>query len=480
MSQMYDFILVEKFEELRSRISILCTLSKNLKLNFNSSKNSGLILPYPKGSFKQLDEYIIYLEEKINAPPGDTYEDIIFNLTDLSDLSGGILDCLIELQTLMEQRVVGNDIDQILEYNSNHQVEYCNMEKVYYSVDSVSYDLMQRMLGKQWIEDKSYVPISSFDQKGYRIFPITYQVVIPYHDIFRLRFWPILAHEMAHLWVYEFINNPINQIKSDVKNLVGFVPNNIPEIIKSIDQFKLDVDEITLFFIHSINEFFELLREHEYPDVVTRPIPQFSEITSDIIAAFVCGPCYPLAISSFFPILPGKLTKLQTPPHEIGTFLDSTHPFSEARISSSFEILKLQKINQFDDIFNSNLSWFQKKNKKLLSDESASFMEDYINFFNKYAENLYEILISQSKVKPFSKKDMEYLIKISENMSNFPKLTPVCLLNLAWLKRINKFRDDSIELDEYYDLKRNESKTFELILNQMYNYYTTEIFREDK
>ena len=107
-------------------------------------------------------------------------------------------------------------------------------------------------------------------------------------------------------------------------------------------------------------------------------------------------------------------------------------------------------------------------------------MEDYINFFNKYAENLYEILISQSKVKPFSKKDMEYLIKISENMSNFPKLTPVCLLNLAWLKRINKFRDDSIELDEYYDLKRNESKTFELILNQMYNYYTTEIFREDK
>ena len=159
---MYDFILVEKFEEMRSRISILCTLSDNLKLNFNSSKNSGMVLPYPKGSFKELDVHIEYLKEKISVLPSDTYEEIIFNLTDLFQRSGVILDCLIELQSLMEQRVVGNNINNILEYNSIHQVDYCNMEKVYYSVDSVSYDLMQRMLGEKWIEEKSYVPISSF------------------------------------------------------------------------------------------------------------------------------------------------------------------------------------------------------------------------------------------------------------------------------------------------------------------------------
>jgi len=480
MSKMDDYILIEKFEELRSRISILCNFSKNLKLNFNSAKNSGLILPYPKGAFEQLDKYIQYLEKKINVIPGDTYEAIIFHLTDLFNKSVLILDYLIGLQTLMEQRVVGNNINKIIEYNSNHQVEYCNMEKVYYAIDSVSYDLMQRMFSKQWIEEKSYVPISSFDQAGYRIFPITYQVVIPYHDIFRLRFWPILSHEMAHLWVYEFINEPINYIKDEIEKDFHFVPDTIPEILKSIEQFNFNVDEIILFFLHSTMEFFGLLRKHNYPEyAVTRPIAQFTEITSDIIATLVCGPCYPLAISSLFPILPGELTKTKNHPYKIDGFLDSSHPFSEARISSSFEILKLQNINQFDDIFNSNLLWFQNKNKKLFSDESSRFMEDYVTFFNKYAENLYEIIISQNKLEPFSEKDIKYLINMSENISDFSKLTPVCLLNLAWLKRINKFKEDYTVLEEYYDKKRNESKTFELIVNQMYNYYTSEIFKEE-
>jgi len=477
-----DFLFIEKFEEIRSRISILSSFYDTIEQNFRGIKRYALLMPYPLRSLENIKTEINNLIKEVEKPLDlSHYKNAVKRLSFLDYESRKIQDYLLELQTLMEQRITGATIHKFLDFNPNFQLEHCNMEKVYYALDSVGYDFLQRMFSTDKWTINNGVPLSSFGRQGYHIIPLTYQIVIPYHDIFRLRFWPILAHEVAHLWVQEYISKPIDKIRHKVYKMTG--DDSFHGIIKGIGEFDIKVDELPDFFLQSIIEYSELLLKHEYANLVSqdRVTDQFIEMTSDIIATYVCGPSYPFAISSLFSLTPGDLLRTgRKPPFEILEYLTSSHPLSEARISSSYEILKLQGIHKFDEVFEAHIDLNQKK-KKLFDPHSIQFMDEYIIFYNKYSENLHEIFSEIDYLNGFDAEDFDKIIHISDDLSCFSQLAPIHLLNLAWIKRINKFKDDyKNDLASYYEMKKRESKTYELIIDQMYNYYTSNIFNRRK
>jgi len=197
----------ERIEELRSRISLLecslLTLKQDFWTNFDLYLDKGQTPPYifPLSTFQNLNSFLVDLKTICEHVDPDFIPATIAKCVFLDRCTSDVLRELIKLQNVLAQRICSLGTMKLVEYQQILQIEYGTINKAYNAVDALSFELVERTLGSDWILNYGYAPISLFDSRGYEINIYSNVVSVPYYDSFRARFWPALAHETAHILV---------------------------------------------------------------------------------------------------------------------------------------------------------------------------------------------------------------------------------------------------------------------------------------
>jgi hypothetical protein len=121
-------------------------------------------------------------------------------MTELKRKTNSILIELIRLQSVFAQRTAGLGCMNPMGFQPFQGIEYSAMAKAYNAVDALTFELVERILGAEWIREEKYSPICLFELE-YAINTGSFIISVPYYDSYRSRFWPALAHETGHILV---------------------------------------------------------------------------------------------------------------------------------------------------------------------------------------------------------------------------------------------------------------------------------------
>jgi hypothetical protein len=438
-----DVLIRERVEEIRSRLAVLeCTLmdmKQDFYTIFDSFYSRNVCPPFlfPVSTFLRLESHINRFRHEIeNINPEDAAIRIALKLNKWNSSSRSLLCEINRLQNVLSQRIAGIGKSKFLEHQLIGEVEYGTLSKAYIAVDVLTLELVKRTLGKYWIQQEKYVPISLFDDRGYMINLYSYVISIPYYDNFRSRFWPILAHEIAHM-------------------LVSFQARR-----------RGPLRDIML---RGQNQLIESLGLEPYIAAL-----QITELTSDIISAYVCPTLFlsGLECNSMIICLETRQGGL------INDFqVYSSHLPSDSRLAAMEKVLELQNILGNDqnlrEISGSMRIFFSMKNLAI-SSSSYDFIERYNEFARSYSENVLHCL-SRIGVQGFDSDDWESAYQSFLNPKTAPQ-SSVHILALVWMKRLNKTKTNgNLLIADFFRERRDETKTFEYAVEQMYKYYETEI-----
>ena len=395
----------ERIEELRSRLSLvestLRTIEQDIWSTFSSAMNNGVSPPiiYPASTFRRLSSFLEAQKISLNRIRLDSpLLLIIQRLNDLNNNTNDLLTEIMRLQNVLSQRTAGTDMDKIIEYKASSQ-EFCMFSKSYDAVDALTYELVERILGLEWIKRQKYCPISLFDYSGYMINLRSYIISIPYHDSFRSRFWPSLAHEVGHVFVYESskTHNSLDDIilgtVEDLERLLGFRPS-----------------------------------EFGVYDSATN---QLIELAADAISAYVCPPAFLSAAS----LLGIPFESAGSSNGALARFFKySDHPPFDTRLLLMKNVLHLTDgLNQnqlFAEHANRVVTFIGRKNLVGLTPISFEFLEDYEDLCKDFCWDVIRSLPALG-IKKFERSDWAS-VRDAIIKQDYTPLSPVQLLN-GWL-----------------------------------------------
>ena len=431
------FSIIERIEELRSRLSLIKSSFESFRLTVFAlqkciEKNQNPPLVYPIGVFKTLERIIDYLDLVMAVPLQIQREDTIVEFVNKFNAHLDSLTFeLVNLQNLLEQRITSMGSPKLFEANPIAMIEYSGLNKVYNAVDGLTYELAEKILGEKWIRQKEYSPASLFSQI-YAVTFLTHLITIPYIDCFRMRYWSLLAHEVAHISIYEqhtLKKTPIYTLMQTVGPIALWR--------------NLRIDTLTAQ-------------------------SQLVELTCDCIGTYTCGPSIFFACSTLHPYLPFR--------YECESIIIDSHPPFDARLYAMAKILErlgILRDNRLRDIVDNTLGFLLEKESRL-TPECARFVNRYCELASDYADIIMNLL-PRFGVKKFERRDWDSIIS---GKTPFKKLSPIQVLNLAWYKRIlTSERDFSGNFEEFFERKQKETKLFEHAVDQMYSYYLEKIGR---
>lgn len=430
----------ERVEELRSRKSLLESTLKSVKQNFwnifkkiISSKKTPPYL-YPTSTFVRLDQTINKLQ--LSRDPDFEQYTFILQLNDVDYNCNEILGETNKLQEALNQRICSLGMMKSLEYQPIFQSESTVLPKVYCAVDAVVFDLVKTILGKTWIEEQKFVPISLLDSQtgGYTVHSDSLLFTVPFHDSFRARFWPALAHEVAHILVDKKLetSNPFT-------NLVVECTYELRGILNTFDYSSLKMAHV-----------------------------QIHELASDIISSYVCPPSFlSAAINLAIPVdEPNSAPLYQQYPNY-------SHPPLDSRIAAMEYVLKKNRIpnviTQVGEFINGINEFLERKNMALPSQTSYELLVEYNDFARRFSRKLVSLFPSMS-VKPFKashwRKCRDYFFGKEKDLS------PTEYLCVDWIKRLHQTKGDSnLSLQKYFEKRIGEPKIFEHMIYNLFKCY---------
>lgn len=440
----------ERIEELRSRLSLmestLSTTEQDFWIRFSSAMR-GSICPqilYPPSTFKRLRDFVSKIKSALDLiNPDGPVESVLGPLNILHSKLVTILVEVVRLQNVLSQRISGTGIDKILEFQPTSQLEFCILSKAYDAVDALTFELVKRTLGDQWIDEHNYVPISLFDYRGYMINLYSFIISVPYYDSFRSRFWPSLAHEVGHIFTFNYTDqaSPLLEIflrkESEMEELLGYAPKD--------------------------------------PNAREHALNQLHELSSDILATYVC----PTSFASAASLIPIPFEAKNAAKGALANFVKYTdHPPLDSRLVLMKNVLEatggLRCDPDFSGYIEEIMMFMETKNMFGLSEESYQFIEKYNEFAITFSNEIIDTLPSMG-VKPFNGLEWKTVLN-GISTANWDNLSPVQLLTLAWLKRIKTIKaEGSVLIRDYLEHRHREKKTFELVVNSMHKYFEREI-----
>jgi len=463
--------ILKRIEEQRSRLALIKStflhLAQNLKTIQRACVSKKLIPPilYSDLVFREFAERIDQLEinlERISI--NSDYGTIARQHRSLSSSIRGLMDTLARFQQLHDQRISGLHALKTIEYQPTLQSEYSLIGKVYNAVDALSYELMENCFGEKWIKEKQYVPLSLFGLE-YSMLPLSETgpsclITVPYYDCFRARFWPGLAHEVAHTMVES--NGPL---------------------LKCMKYELYDLVDVLVYEFKDQEDAQRTVENYIYPQIV--------EVVCDIVSTYLCGPASLFSGSTMLNFS-----------SRLGyhTFYDairySTHPPIEVRMTAMRKVLDLLNVSSSysssEIILNGFQTFLEGKNivpqdqiQEFIGGYSEeSFLFDHTNlpgliFDYKKAIELFTSsvvgVLKDSNLVPFNGekwKDVTNTIK----HGSLNGLNPIQLMNVAWVVRLEKIVGDSnLEKKPFLDKRKSEMKLFEMLVHNMYRYYEREV-----
>jgi len=432
----------ERVAELRSRCSALRDTLTELEQScwsvFESCYSKGHTPPFlfPASSFKRLGFMLGQLQHKIENFQADASPfEIAFRLEKMHTNSRILLCEINRLQDLLVHRCAGINKFKTFEHHQISEFEYSILSKTYNAVDALTFDLVERILGLTWMMDEKYVPLSVFDDRGYMVNPFSYITSIPYYDNFRSRFWTILAHEVSHIFVFY-------QTMS-----LGVLHNTMLAGQEKMVQ--------------------ELGFSEDYAAL------QITELTCDIISAYVCPTVLLAALQNNSMIIDVELSREDL----IEQSLQASHPPSDSRLRAMGKVLEHTGIfevdAEFKRIYQSAIMFYARKNL-VISEQSHKFLENFNNFAEEFSENVISEL-SHIGVEKFGGDDWNIAID-SLGSKDAEDESPVHTTAIVWLKRLRKTKSSGNKtLRDFLLDRKNETKAFEYAVEQMYKYYETKI-----
>jgi hypothetical protein len=522
---------IERAENLRSKIIVLKSSIEILELNFKSTyekyRSRGLVPPFlfPRMTFLRLRDRINELESLINLTPPISIGFLEIFLSEIDEKLDRIMDSAIKLQDLLVQRTAGTEIFDNLDYHVNFQIEYSGLSKVFNAVDAFAYELVKRTMGKQWIQDSKYVPITVFGKRNFSINPETYVIYLPYYDCFRSKSWSALAHEVAHV----FFRVHFLKRYWDKTGFWSVSPESEAE-----GHFQITV----LAGIKDLHElcFGQGEFDEENPATTNPILGQINEIVCDALSTYICGPASLFTFSEIVDIL---LPPLGDIPLKEAVKDILSHPPFDARLVASLSSLEYNHILQENNIKalidtisdqcgvkNDNmvglyemLIYFATGNcdmvglcerlrqHKIEDTDLAEFLQilehldikgkDLLDFFRfyylkpcdmdflkKYKDIVYGFTFDL--LENFSELEIDYFseeewLKVNKNLEKgkIDDLTPVQFTNLIWLKRFSIITaEDFINFLGYGKNRSLERKTFEEMVMCGYDYYEKTVLPE--
>jgi hypothetical protein len=440
----------ERVEELRSRISLLeCSLDRLRQDSwtifdafFTADRTPPYIFPF--STFERLGSRIDDLKTISEHTNPDSIPDSVYRCFLIDVETNRILSELVKLQNVMAQRICSSGTMKLLEYQETLQIEYGTITKAYNAVDALSFELVERILGSEWIIKNSYTPISLFDSRGYAVNIYSNIVSVPYYDSFRARFWPALAHEIAHM-----LTNILAQQRGVFRRTM----------------------------LDGISRLLEIL-DYRFDDPDGREVAslQVTELTCDAVAAYSC----PASVLSASAILSFPFEEENADGALKEAFRELGHPPSDARIMLMKKVLEetgvLKADNDMVNLLNSVTTFFARKNFALLSTSSHEFIMEYNEFAEIYARKIIDLLPGIG-VRLFNGDQWNFLCDVFRNPRGI-QLSPVQLICMDWIKRMSITRSDGyLGIREFFNKRRTETKIYEQIVNSMYDYYENRIVR---
>ncbi len=431
----------ERIEELRSRTSILKSSFLALKENSwtvcKSFISNGCPAPYifPVCSFNKVEAQIEALATRLLTIDPEKVADIL-ELNKLAIEADGAQFELLALQNVFAQRSSSLGLMRLVEFQPIQQMEFGTIVKAYNAVDALTFELVLKTLGSDWVKQEKYAPICLFDNE-YMINEKSYIISVPYYDSFRSRFWSALAHEVGHVVVRQRseVSRPFRELMLDCVSLL-----------------------------------MEVLG-YEFHDREGRKIAslQMSELPSDIISAYICPPSY--FTGAYCLDLPND-----TQFHLANRIRYSHHPPTDSRLLAMRAILDENGILEADPNFRKSArgvsEFFHLKNLVSVLPESNSLLESYNEFVEECASQFLNLMPQIG----FKGIDGNQWNSIGDSSAGGELLSPVQLICLAWMKRLKTTsRDGGLSIQDYVGKRRTEPKIFEEIISSMYNYYRTEM-----
>lgn len=437
-----ELLVRERAEEIRSRLAVLeCTLTdlkRDFYVVFDKFYSRGMSPPllFPVSTFLRFGSLIGDIKREIeDFDPESEIATIANRLNQWNTRTENLLSEISRLQNVLNQRTAGLGKPKIFEYQQGCEVEYASLSKAYIAADIFTFELVKRILGSEWIRKEKYVPICLFDDRGYMINLYSYVISIPFFDNFRSRFWPVLAHEVAHILVD--------------KQAREFGP--LQRIMRAGQDWMVDVLGLTPYYAAL----------------------QIAELSCDIIATYVCPTSFTSALENNSLYVP-----LESPSGLSNVFrFQASHPPTDARLSAMEEVLTNEGMTACDPMLNNVCkaaeTFFSMKNLTI-SSLSIDFIEQYNDFARMYAARVLRTLHTLG-TKGFGVPDWQQ----SRQCFNDPKLdpqSPIHLLTLVWLKRLHTtLKEGQTDVKPFFLKRTKETKTFEYVVEQMYKYYEKEI-----
>jgi hypothetical protein len=443
--------VAERVEELRSRISLvestLKTIDQDIWSAFSTAMGKGLCPPilYPASTFNKLTLFKDRIKTSLRGiNPTAHLPFLLQKLDDLDIDSMDLLTEIVRLQNVLSQRTAGTGIEKTMEYKATAQSEFCLLSKSYDAVDALTYELVNRVLGSEWVRREKYFPISLFDYRGYMINLHSYIISVPYHDSFRSRFWPSLAHEVGHI----FVSYHTTLLRGAIFEVVL---RNI-DILKTILGFRLG----------------EVAGDNP-------AINQLVELVSDAVSAYVC----PTAFLSAASLIGIPFESVDATNGALARFFKTTgHPPLDSRLALMNNVLRitdgLSQNRTFREQTESVMVFMEQKNLFGLTPVSYDFIEKYNDFANGFSREIVRVLPRLGVIK-FGENEWS-AVRDAFVKQDYAPLSPVQLLMVAWLKRLITVKNENIlSLQEYLDIRLNEEKAFETVVDLMHKYYEKEI-----
>jgi hypothetical protein len=434
----------ERIEELRSRTAILksslLTLKQTAWAVFKSFSSKNCPPPYlfPACSFSKIESQIEALGTNLATIDPESVAGLL-EINNLTVEADNAQFELIALQRVFTQRSSSVGMMKLVDFPPIQQMEFGTILKAYNAVDALTFELVQRTLGPNWIKKEKYAPICLFDNE-YMINVKSYIISVPYYDSFRSRFWSALAHEVGHVAVRHMSETP-----GPFKDLMLDCVSRLMEVL-----------------------------EYEFYDQEGRKTAslQMSELASDIISAYVCPTSY--LTGAYCLDFPNDQQFQLT-----NRIRYSHHPPTDSRLSAMRTVLEINGILQADPNYCKSVrgitEFLNLKNLVSVSMESNNLLKSYSEFAETCAHEFLN-LIPQIGFKAI---DGTQWNLIGDTSGNGGSLTPVQLICLTWMKRLKTTsRDGGLTSHDYIEKRRTEPKIFEEVISLMYKYYQDEMCKK--
>lgn len=362
-----------------------------------------------------------YLDEKTEKNKFDDNCRIIFsecfsNIRKVVAIGNLVEDCIL-------QRSVGLGIQKPL--NTQKPIlQSINTHKIYFAADALCNEIAKKMQPtlNNWGRFVVFTESPFFHlNASSRI------IIFPKHAERRVRFWPIAAHELGHLFFRD-----LTQLK------------NSEEKGKELTQFQKKIIQTQEKFIESMNKIIEK-QKISIPNPNNVFTHHFREFFSDITATIFCGPIY---VYDAFSQLLNPTTKssyvTNYPPSEIRArlILDTfkkmnfyKHPYYGYLDTGWTKLVPEVKIREYE--LDRELALY------LFSYESEKIRD----FFNK---NLIDVLIKylevENKVVFYDEEWYDYIKNVYTRLDNKEFLSDVNsidMFNALWYKIYSKGAKDS-------------------------------------